>query len=95
MTGAPANFTDYVVNSILPPALNYFQAALKVKPISGKLNAAGYSSICGGTVTLNSTYSSSNGVYADLVIFVTQSNESDASFLAFASPCLVQSTTKR
>ena len=96
MTGVSTAFNNYVVNDLLPPAINYLQAALKVKPVSGKLHADPYTTICGGTITLNSTYNnSSNGVYADLVIFVTQTNESSASFLAYASPCLLAPTTRR
>lgn len=71
------------------------QSVLKVKPVSGKLNAQGSATLCSGLITVNSTYATGNGVDADLVIFVTQTNEPASTFLAYAGACLLHPTTLR
>lgn len=95
LTGVSTDFKNYVTNDLLPPAFNYLQAALKVKPVSGTLTGQGVTTMCSGLITPNSTYAIGNGVNADLVIFLTQTNEPSSSFLAYAGACLLDPVTYR
>lgn len=95
LTGVTPEFKDYVTNNLLPVALNYLQAALKVKPVSGKLTANGRSTLCSTAITPNATYAIGNGVNADFIIFINQINETTTTNMAYGGACLTDPTTDR
>lgn len=96
MTGVSTEFQEFLTNTIIPPAQNYLEAALKVKPLSTKLQALSTSTMCGGAVTVPSVYNTpGSGVDADLAIFLTQSNDTSQNYIAYAGACLLDPTTYR
>ena len=84
-----SSFKSYVQNDLIPPILDYFSAALKVKyPVSGKMKTSA-SSICGGsTPSVLKT-----GVDADFVYFVEIGSSSN--YVASSAACSLASGTKR
>ena len=88
---ASQEFTDYLQQNILLPCQNYFQAALKVRPLAGNLTTGSYTSFEGYDIP--SIYVSP-GVPADLVIFVL-SGPSTESYIASASAVILDGATNR
>jgi len=89
MTGASSSFKSYVENDLIPPILDYYSAALKVKyPVSGKMKTSA-SSICG--VTTPSVLK--EGIEADYVYFLSVDSSSD--YVASSGACSLASGSKR
>jgi len=89
MGTATSSFKSYVQNKLIPPILDYFAAALKVKyPVVGNMKV-GTSSVCGVTTPTILR----NGVPADYVYFVTTDSSSD--YVASSSTCSLASGSKR
>jgi len=81
LSSASSSTRNYVQNQLVPPIMDYFSAALKVKyPTSGKLKIAS-SSICGRTTPSVLR----NGVNADWIFIVETDNASD--YVASTTTC--------
>jgi len=79
-----ADKRDYIVNALIPTAERYLEATLKVIPYSGKLGR-GDETVC-GDIPVPAVYLTT-GVDADLVIFITTTDEPNDSYLAYARAC--------
>jgi len=90
MTLGTASFKSYVQNDLMPPVIDYFQAALAVKqPLTSNLKISS-SSICDyATPTVLK-----NGVATDFFVVVTSTSD-EANWVASAGSCYLSSTTKR
>jgi len=86
---APSSFASYVRNKLIPPAISYFQAALKVKyPVVGNLKlSSSVRTICGKT-TPSILF---NGVAADVFIYYDAQTQSGTQ-IAATSQCYVASS---
>jgi hypothetical protein len=90
LTDGTQEFKDYVSMDLLPPVLDYFQAALDIKqPLTSALKISS-TTICGYTTPTALT----KGVSTDFFVVVT-STEDDANWVASAGACYLSSTTKR
>lgn len=93
LESAPASFKSYVQNDLLPPIIDWAQAALKVKyPVVGNLSISSKTTtICGLSVP---SYLQITGVAADLMIFYNSKIE-NTSTVATTTSCLLATGTKR
>lgn len=94
MVNVTDEFKNFIIDVIMPPAKNYFEAALKVKPLPGNLTLKGMTTACGSTIPIPSKYNT-QGVAADLLIFVATTSDTTSAFVATAGSCMLQSGTFR
>jgi len=92
-SSAPSSYASYVINKLVPPAIDYFQAALKIKyPVSGKLVlGSGVNSICERSTP---SILKSGGVSADVFIYY-DSEAVSGTQIANSKYCFLASGTKR
>jgi len=76
---------NYIQNVLVPPAINLLQAALKVVPLSAPITIKS-NTVCSGKVDTPSIYKT-EGVSADLVLFITTSNDPSTNYVASAVFC--------
>lgn len=89
-----SDYMDYIKNVILPPVENFWEATLKVVPVSGNLTGQKQKTMCSGTITVPDLYNTT-GVPADLVLFVDTVNDTAQDFVAFAGPCILSQKNYR
>jgi len=92
MTSGPADVKQYIQTQILPPVFNLLESSLKVDPYPVKLKAGGNTNVCG--LTTPAIYNS-DGVDADLVIFVVSVTDSNSGFIAQAGACMLSPYNQR
>jgi len=82
----------YIKENLIPPAKNYFEAALKVIPRATRIRVP--STYCGGRIIIppNAT---DDGYEGDLLLFVSAVNDPSASYAAHSWVCAGDQTTKR
>jgi len=87
---ASSSYASYIINDLIPPVVDYYKAALKVKyPVSGNLKVSS-SSICE-----RSTPSIlKNGVAADFFVYIDTDTESGTQ-IASTKYCYLASGTRR
>ena len=90
LTNVTSEMREYIINELVPPALSFFKAALKVVPLQGKITIPSRE-VC--DFPTPSIYFRT-GVEADLIIFVRATN-SDENYIAAARPCSLLMTTNR
>jgi len=95
LTSAPSSYVNYLRNDLIPPIIDYFQGALKVKyPVVGNLKM-------GSSVTRICEMSppsilKTTGVPADLFLYFTSyAADMSETNIASASHCYLSSSTKR
>lgn len=93
-TGVTDAFKQYILENLIPPVQNIFEAALQVPVRSSKLKTTGLTSTCSGSVKIPALYRDT-GVDADLVIFIQGKNDPSADYVASAIACVLDNTTKR
>ena len=76
---------NYIQNVLIPPAINLLQAALKVVPLSKNITID-TDTTCSGEISTPSIYKT-EGVAADLVLFITTSNDASSNYVAAAEFC--------
>ena len=89
-----ADFEDYIKNTIILAVENYWEAALKVIPVSGNLTGQKQTMMCNNSVTVPSVYSTT-GVPADLVLFVDTTYAPTQDYVAYAGPCIMSQKNSR
>ena len=80
---------SYITKQFVPNVVNYFQSALKIVPYSSTI------SVSAGSKCGNYTFATSINVNAHLYIFVTYSNDSSTSTVAWARACFLSNYNKR
>jgi hypothetical protein len=90
LKNAPTATKTYLQTKLLPAAMNYFTAAIKTAPVASLKIPTSVTAVCG----LPYPVIYNTGVATDLVIFVTGGTDT-GTYLAWAKPCLLSSTTKR
>jgi len=93
LVNGSAEFINYVKNTLMPPVISYFQAALRVKqPLTSPLTLPKYlTSIC-GYPTPPVLYS---GVTTDFYLVVASSTDSANNWVASAGSCFLSSVSSR
>ena len=90
MTGASTDLASYIKKKVMPAAIDYFNAALSVTPLTTLKVSSTTTTVCG--LNVPSIYRT--GVEADLVLLVT-AEASDSNFIAWAKPCILSGVNKR
>jgi hypothetical protein len=87
-----ATFVSYVKTQLLPPVIDYYQAALRIKqPLNSALTLpSSLSKICDLTVPS----ALKTGVLTDFYVLVSQQADTD-NWVASASPCYLAGSTRR
>ena len=80
---------DYLKSTLIQAARNFFQRALKVRPLTNPLKL--HSTNCLSAVIVPSTFYKNGSPNTDIVVFVT-SNNLTASYVAYAGACEYQSS---
>jgi len=90
---ASSSYASYIQNDLVPPVIDYFESALKVKsPVSGKLLlGSSVGSVCDRTTP---SILKSGGVSADLFMIFETKTSSDST-IASTMYCYLASGTKR
>jgi len=89
LTSGSTVLREYIQNQLMPSAISYFQAALQVVPVKGRLTV---NSACADLYPGRSLMTP--GVEADLAILV-YADYFQESFVAAAVPCALDSSTYR
>jgi len=89
-----ASFLTYIQNELVPSVVSMLQKLLKTKyPVIGNLQIPSYySTVCGVTTP---TALISGGVPADLALLITAFEDTMSSTIAYASPCVLQTSVNR
>jgi len=91
LKSAPASYKQYMETDLVPPVLDYFMAALKVKyPLTKKITISA-NTVC----SIPTPAALKSGIYADLVILMDSAFDDGSSWVAESYSCYLSSTSKR
>ena len=91
LNSAPSAFKKYMQNELVPPVLDYFQAALKVKyPLTNKIRSSSRT-VCG----VSTPSALKNGVYADYFLIIDSAFDDGSSWVAESYSCYLAGSSKR
>jgi len=91
LDSAPASYKEYMQTELVPPVLDYFQAALKIKrPLTSKITISA-SKVC----SVPTPAALKSGVVADFFVILDSAFDDASSWVAESYSCYLASGTKR
>jgi len=91
LNSAPSAFKKYMQNELVPPVLDYFQAALKVKyPLTKRISHSS-ATVCG----VSTPSALKNGVYTDYFLIIDSDFDDSSSWVAESYSCYLAASSKR
>jgi len=90
---APAEVQKTIQQQLVPAAISYYQAALKVNPISLPLKLS--DADAKDCAEISSTEALRKGVEADLILLVAGENKPNETYMAYAMACQQEESSQR